>query len=71
MIIDSGTVKRPDKLFVFEKSCSSYWILNSGRKTNKYIADIRLYRDNLMKMGEFEQVDAYLWYAQDRKLQKV
>jgi len=25
----------------------------------------------LMKMGEFKQVDAYLWYAQDRKLQKI
>jgi ATP-dependent helicase/nuclease subunit A len=70
MIIDSGTVKRPDKLFVFEKT-AVLLDFKFGAQNNKYIADIRLYRDNLMKMGEFEQVDAYLWYAQDRKLQKV
>ncbi|MDP2415078.1 exodeoxyribonuclease V subunit beta [Daejeonella sp.] len=70
MIIDSGTVKRPDKLFVFEKS-AVLLDFKFGAQNNKYIADISLYRDNLMKMGEFEQVDAYLWYAQDRKLQKV
>ncbi len=70
MIIDSGTVKRPDKLFVFEKS-AVLLDFKFGAQNNKYIADISLYRDNLMKMGEFDQVDAYLWYAQDRKLQKV
>lgn len=70
MIIDSGTVKRPDKLFVFDKS-AVLLDFKFGAQNNKYIADISLYRDNLMKMGEFEQVDAYLWYAQDRKLQKV
>lgn len=70
MIIDSGTVKRPDKLFVFEKS-AVLLDFKFGAQNNKYIADISLYRDNLMKMGEFEKVDAYLWYAQDRKLQKV
>jgi ATP-dependent helicase/nuclease subunit A len=70
MIIDSGTVKRPDKLFVFEKN-AVLLDFKFGAQNNKYIADISLYRDNLMKMGEFEQVDAYLWYAQDRKLQKV
>jgi ATP-dependent exoDNAse (exonuclease V) beta subunit len=70
MIIDSGTVKRPDKLFVFEKN-AILLDFKFGAQNNKYITDISLYRDNLMKMGEFEQVDAYLWYAQDRKLQKV
>jgi hypothetical protein len=70
MIIDSGTVKRPDKLFVFEKN-AVLLDFKFGAQNNKYIVDISLYRDNLMKMGEFEQVDAYLWYAQDRKLQKV
>ena len=70
MIIDSGTVKRPDKLFVFGKS-AVLLDFKFGAQNNKYISDISLYRDNLMKMGEFEQVDAYLWYAQDRKLQKV
>jgi ATP-dependent exoDNAse (exonuclease V) beta subunit len=70
MIIDSGTVKRPDKLFVFDKK-AILLDFKFGAQNNKYISDISLYRDNLMKMGEFEQVDAYLWYAQDRKLQKV
>lgn len=70
MIIDSGTVKRPDKLFVFDKN-AVLLDFKFGAQNNKYISDISLYRDNLMKMGEFEQVDAYLWYAQDRKLQKV
>jgi ATP-dependent exoDNAse (exonuclease V) beta subunit len=70
MIIDSGTVKRPDKLFVFEKN-AVLLDFKFGAQNNNYMADISLYRDNLMKMGEFEQVDAYLWYAQNRKLQKV
>ncbi len=70
MIVDSGTIKRPDKLFVFENN-AILLDFKFGAQNNKYIADISLYRDNLMKMGEFEQVDAYLWYAQDRKLQKV
>jgi ATP-dependent exoDNAse (exonuclease V) beta subunit len=70
MIIESGVVKRPDKLFVF----NDHAILldfKFGEENKKYIADISLYRDNLLKMGEFKQVDAYLWYAQDSKLQKV
>lgn len=70
MIIDSGSVKRPDKLFVFDKN-AVLLDFKFGAQNNKYIADISLYRDNLMKMGEFDRVDAYLWYAQDRILQKV
>lgn len=70
MIIDSGTVKRPDKLFILDDR-AVLLDFKFGAQNNKYIADISLYRDSLMKMGEFEQVDAYLWYAQDRKLQKV
>ncbi|SDM20043.1 ATP-dependent exoDNAse (exonuclease V) beta subunit (contains helicase and exonuclease domains) [Daejeonella rubra] len=70
MIIDSGVVKRPDKLFILDDR-AILLDFKFGEQNNKYIADISLYRDNLIKMGEFEQVDAYLWYAQDRKLQKV
>lgn len=70
LIIDSGIVKRPDKLFVFEKR-AVLLDFKFGAQNKKYIEDIRIYRDNLMKMGEFEQIDAYLWYSQDRKLQKV
>ena len=70
MIIDSGTVKRPDKLFILADR-AVLLDFKFGAANNKYMADISLYRDNLMKMGEFELVDAYLWYAQDRKLQKV
>jgi len=70
MIIDSGVVKRPDKLFILEDR-AVLLDFKFGAQNNKYIADISLYRDNLIKMGEFEQVDAYLWYAEDRKLQKV
>jgi len=70
MIIDSGVVKRPDKLFILDDR-AILLDFKFGEQNNKYVADISLYRDNLMKMGEFEQVDAYLWYAQDRKLQKV
>ena len=70
MIIDSGVVKRPDKLFILEDR-AVLLDFKFGAQNNKYISDISLYRDNLIKMSEFEQVDAYLWYAQDRKLQKV
>ena len=70
MIIDSGTVKRPDKLFILDDR-AVLLDFKFGAPNNKYMADISLYRESLMKMGEFKQVDAYLWYAQDRKLQKV
>lgn len=70
MIIESGVVKRPDKLFVFDDH-AILLDFKFGEENKKYIADISLYRDNLLKMGEFKQVDAYLWYAQDNKLQKV
>jgi ATP-dependent exoDNAse (exonuclease V) beta subunit len=70
MIIDSGVVKRPDKLFILEDR-TVLLDFKFGAQNNKYLADISLYRDNLIKMGEFEQVDAYIWYAQDSKLQKV
>lgn len=70
MIIDSGTVKRPDKLFILEDR-AVLLDFKFGAQNNKYRTDISLYRESLMKMGEFKQVDAYLWYAQDRKLQQV
>jgi ATP-dependent exoDNAse (exonuclease V) beta subunit len=70
MIIESGVVKRPDKLFVLEDR-AILLDFKFGEQNKKYVNDISLYRDNLIKMGEFKQVDAYLWYAQDRKLQKV
>lgn len=70
MILDSGIVKRPDKLFILEDR-AILLDFKFGTEHNKYIADIKLYQENLMKMGEFKVVDAYLWYAQDRKLQKV
>ncbi|MBC7759717.1 MAG: hypothetical protein H7069_12725, partial [Phormidesmis sp. FL-bin-119] len=70
IILSEGVVKRPDKLFVFE----GYAILldfKFGNEQSKYIGDISLYRDSLMKMGGFKEVHAYLWYAQERKLQRV
>jgi hypothetical protein len=70
IIVDAGVVKRPDKLFILEDR-AVLLDFKFGAQNNKYISDISLYRDNLIKMGEFKQVDAYLWYAQDRKLQKV
>jgi hypothetical protein len=70
MILESGVVKRPDKLFILDDR-AILLDFKFGNQNNKYIADISLYRDNLIKMGEFNQVDAYLWYAQDRKLQKI
>jgi hypothetical protein len=70
MIIDSGIVKRPDKLFILDDR-AILLDFKFGEQNKKYVSDISLYRDSLIKMGEFKQVDAYLWYAQDRKLQKV
>ena len=70
IILSSGEVKRPDKLFVF----GEFAILldfKFGAEQSKYVTDINFYRDSLMKMGEFKAVHAYLWYAQERKLQKV
>ena len=70
IILSEGVVKRPDKLFVFE----NYAILldfKFGNEQSKYVDDISLYRDSLMKMGGFKEVHAYLWYAQERKLQRV
>ncbi len=70
MILDSGMVKRPDKLFVFDDH-AVLLDFKFGAEQSKYRGDIELYRDSLMKMGEFKEVHAYLWYAQERKLQKV
>lgn len=70
IILRDGAVKRPDKLFVFD----DYAVVldfKFGNEQSKYQGDIILYRDSLMEMGEFKKVHAYLWYAQDRKLQKV
>ena len=70
MILDSGIVKRPDKLFVFDDH-AVLLDFKFGAEQNKYRGDIQLYRDSLMKMDEFKEVHAYLWYAHERKLQKV
>ncbi len=70
MILDNGVVKRPDKLFVFDDH-AVLLDFKFGAEQTKYISDIKLYRDNLMRMGEFSEVHAYLWYAQEGKLQKV
>lgn len=70
ILLSKGVVKRPDKLFVFE----DYAILldfKFGNEQSKYVGDISSYRDSLMEMGDFKEVHAYLWYAQERKLQKV
>ena len=70
MIIEAGLVKRPDKLFAFDDR-AVLLDFKFGAEQNKYINDISLYRDNLLRMDEFKEVDAYLWYAEGRKLQKV
>jgi ATP-dependent helicase/nuclease subunit A len=70
IILDEGIVKRPDKLFVFDDH-AILLDFKFGAEQSKYVGDIKLYRDSLMKMGEFKEVHAYLWYAQERKLQKV
>lgn len=70
MILESGVVKRPDKLFILEDR-AILLDFKFGTEHGKYIKEINFYRENLLKMGEFKAVDAYIWYAQDRKLQKV
>lgn len=70
IILNEGIVKRPDKLFVFEDH-AVLLDFKFGEEQSKYISDISLYRDSLLKMGKFKEVHAYLWYAQERKLQKV
>ncbi len=70
IILSDGIVKRPDKLFVFDDH-AVLLDFKFGAEQNKYVGDINLYRDSLMKMGEFKEVHAYLWYAQERKLQKI
>ncbi len=70
IILSNGVVKRPDKLFVFDNH-AVLLDFKFGAEHSKYIGDIQLYRDSLMQMGEFKEVHAYLWYAQERKLQKV
>lgn len=70
IILSEGVIKRPDKLFVFD----DYAVLldfKFGAEHGKYADDIRLYRESLVNMGEFKEVHAYLWYAQEGKLQKV
>jgi ATP-dependent exoDNAse (exonuclease V) beta subunit len=70
IILSNGVVKRPDKLFVFDNH-AVLLDFKFGAEQSKYIGDIQLYRDSLMQMGEFKEVHAYLWYAQERRLQKV
>lgn len=70
MILEGGEVKRPDKLFVMEDK-AVLLDFKFGAPHNKYIADINHYRENLLKMDEFKQIDAYIWYAETGELLKV
>jgi len=70
MILEGGEVKRPDKLFVMEDR-AVLLDFKFGAEHKKYLDDISLYRDNLVKMQEFAQVEAYIWYAETQKLLKV
>ncbi|WP_448636191.1 hypothetical protein [Pedobacter panaciterrae] len=63
-------MKRPDKLFVMEDK-AVLLDFKFGAPHNKYIDDINHYRENLLKMDEFKQIDAYIWYAETGKLLKV
>lgn len=70
MILEDGTVKRPDKLFVL-KDHAVLLDFKFGAEQNKYLDDIAQYRNNLLKMDEFTAVHAYIWYAESKKLLKV
>lgn len=70
MILEGGEVKRPDKLFVMEDK-AVLLDFKFGAPHNKYIDDINRYRDSLLKMDEFKQIDAYIWYAETGELLKV
>jgi ATP-dependent helicase/nuclease subunit A len=70
MILEGGEIKRPDKLFIMENR-AVLLDFKFGAEQVKYIDDITLYKDNLLKMQEFKQVDAYIWYAETQKLMKV
>jgi ATP-dependent helicase/nuclease subunit A len=70
MILEGGEIKRPDKLFVMEDG-AVLLDFKFGAEQEKYIEDINLYKNNLLKMQEFKQVDAYIWYAETQKLLKV
>ena len=70
MILEGGEVKRPDKLFVMEDK-AVLLDFKFGAPHNKYIEDIKQYRDNLLKMDEFKEIDAYIWYAETGDLLKV
>ncbi|WP_449435850.1 hypothetical protein [Pedobacter steynii] len=70
MILEGGEVKRPDKLFVM-KDKAVLLDFKFGAPHNKYIEDIKQYRDNLLKMDEFKEIDAYIWYAETGNLLKV
>jgi len=70
MILEGGEIKRPDKLFVMADR-AVLLDFKFGAEHKKYLDDISLYRDNLVKMQEFKQVDAYIWYAETQKLLKV
>lgn len=70
MILDAGVVKRPDKLFVFEDH-AVLLDFKFGEEQSKYVTDIQFYRESLLKMGQFKEVHAYIWYAQESKLQKI
>jgi ATP-dependent helicase/nuclease subunit A len=70
MILEGGEIKRPDKLFVMENKVVLL-DFKFGAEHKKYIEDINLYKENLEKMQDFKQVDAYIWYAETQKLLKV
>lgn len=70
MILEGGSVNRPDKVFVFNDH-AVLLDFKFGSEDAKYAEKIRSYRDSLMKMGTFREVHAYLWYAREAKLQRV
>ena len=70
MILEDGTVKRPDKLFVL-KDYAVLLDFKFGAEQARYLEDIAQYRNNLLKMQEFTKVEAYIWYAESKKLLKV
>lgn len=70
MILEGGEVRRPDKLFILEDKVVLL-DFKFGAEHDKYKTDISLYRDNLLKMEEFKIVDAYIWYAETKKLLSI
>jgi len=70
ILVEDGHSLRPDKLFVM-KDKAILLDFKFGEEQAKYGITISNYRDNLLKMGEFQSVDAYIWYAKTQTLQKI